>query len=116
MAAQLRQNGSVALLSGATSTGSGEAHNPWGPKLSAQAVGRTTSGAGSATVAIQVSDVPVPTEDGHWLTAFEIAISMTDETADYSDGQQMDACWRHVRANVTAISGTGAEVDVYLGG
>lgn len=114
-----RPNSSVAILEAATEASNGDKHGPWSDELSFQAVGRTTDGAGTAVVQIQVSNVPEPTEDGHWLTAIEI--SLTDDKAigdagDVSDGQQIDACWRWVRAVVTEITGTGATVDVYMGG
>jgi hypothetical protein len=106
---------SNALLSAATATGAGRAVNMHQAKLSFQAVGRTTSGAGTATVSIEVSDVPTPTQDSHWMQAMEIELTLTN-TADVSDGQQIDAKWKWVRANVTAISGTNASVDVYMAG
>jgi hypothetical protein len=109
-----RSNSSVLMMPARTTTGNGERHTPWGAELSFQAVGRTTAGVGAATVEIQVSNVPEPSVDGHWLTALEIVLTLG--TTDTSDGQQIDACWRHARAKVTAISGTGANVDVYMGG
>lgn len=110
-----RPNKSVAIMSAKTTTGAGERHTPWGAELSFQAVGRGSAGAGAVTVEIQVSDVPEPSADGHWMTALEIELTL-DGTTEVSDGQQIDAAWRHIRANVTAISGTGANVDVYMGG
>jgi hypothetical protein len=109
-----RANSSVAMMKARTTTGSGEIHNLWGSELSFQVVGRTTSGSGSATVKIEVSNVDNPTSDGHWLTALQVDLTLG--TTDTSDGQQIDASWRYARANVTAISGTGANVDVYMGG
>lgn len=109
-----RANMSVALMTARTTTGGGERHNPWGAELSFHVVGRTTAGVGSATVKIQVSDIENPTIDGHWLDALEVVLTLG--TTDTSHGQQIDAAWRHIRANVTAISGTNASVDVYMGG
>lgn len=109
-----RPNKSVLIMPARATTGGGERHTPWGAELSFQAVGRTTAGVGAATVAIEVSNHPEPSIDGHWMTALEIELVLG--TVDTSDGQQIDAAWRHVRAKVTAISGTGANVDVYMGG
>jgi len=110
-----RQISTVVLLSNATTTQSGQRHTAWDAKLTFQAVGRTTSGSGSASVDIQVSNVTNPTQDSHWLTAMTISLTLGSAT-DAGDGQEFDAKWRHVRARVTAISGTGASVDVYMGG
>lgn len=110
-----RSISSVALASAQSATGAGETHNPLTEKLSFQAVGRTTSGAGTAVVSIEVSNVPEPSADDHWITALEISLTLTNAN-DVSDGQQIDAAWRHVRANVTEITGTGATVDVYMAG
>lgn len=109
------QVSSVVLLSGATTTQSGARHTAWDAKLTFQAVGRTTSGSGAATIDIQVSNVTNPTQDAHWLTAMTISLTLTSAN-DVGDGQEFDARWRHVRARVTSISGTGASVDVFMGG
>lgn len=108
------KNKSVALLEGASAVGASEAHGPWGAKQSFQVVAIGDGGGGSATVIIEFSNVPTPTEDGHWLTGLEITVEPADDTTPVSDGQQIDAVWRHVRARVSEI--TTAFVDVYMGG
>ena len=110
----MRSNSSVKFFEESqTETGASPYHTPWGPKLSMQAVGRCED-AGTAKVQIQVSNVPKPTEDGHWILALEI--SLTLGTEDVSDGQQIDANWRHIRAVITELTGTNASLEAYLGG
>jgi hypothetical protein len=75
-------------------------------KTTFQASGATTSGAGAATVVIQVSN-----DNSNWITAGTITLTLG--TSETSDGFAFDAHWEHVRANVTAISGTGAYVSVF---
>lgn len=99
----------VALLTAATATGAGEAHQPLHASRRAfQLAGSTTSGIGSATAVVEVS------LDGiNYLTlgTMTIALSITVST----DGFTSDAPWRYVRGNVTAISGTGASVTLTMG-
>lgn len=98
----------VALLTAATATGPGERHQPLLPSRRAfQLVGTTTSGAGSATVAVEVS------LDGvNFMTQGTITITLGTTAA--TDGFASDAPWRYVRGNVTAISGTGARVTLTM--
>lgn len=95
------------LLRGATATGASDAIK--GKYVfSAMARGQTTAGSGAATINIEVSNDGV-----NWLVAF--TISLTLGTATTADGQGLVYRWEWVRANVTAISGTGASVDVIAG-
>jgi hypothetical protein len=73
-----------------------------------QAVGTTSSGAGSATILVQGS-----LDDTNWITLG--TISLTLGTAATSDGFATDAPWLYIRGNCTAISGTGASVTLYAG-
>lgn len=104
------------LLNAATGTGAGDA---WKPRdvpatntyivHSFQAVGNTTSSTGAATVLIQVSD------DGtNYLTLGTITLTLG--TASTSDGFSVINDWNFYRANLTAITGTGANVSVYMKG
>lgn len=104
-----RKIDAVRILNEVTVSGTGETHIPWSEKLSFQATGQTTAGAGAVTVDIEAS------LDG---VNFEtiITISLTLSTTTTSDSQVIDAAWKHLRANVTAISGTGAAVSVWMGG
>jgi hypothetical protein len=104
------------LLNAATTTGAGAAwqERDTTPKYtygyhSFQAVGSTTASTGAATVLIQVS------EDGtNFLTLGTITLVLG--TSATNDGFAVANSWQYYRANVTAISGTGASVTVYMKG
>ena len=104
------------LLSNATATGAGDAWHPRDTAANAtytyhsfQAVGQTTASTGAATIVIQVSN------DGiNYVTLATITLSLT--TSASSDGFACVNTWEYYRANVTAISGTGASVTVYMKG
>lgn len=82
---------------------------PWTGRATFQAVGRTTAGAGTATVLIRGS------VDG---TNYDLIGTMTlaFTTAEGSDSIAIDAAWPHIQTEVTAIAGTNSTVDVWLGG
>jgi hypothetical protein len=104
------------LLTAATGTGAG---NAWHPRdvpatntyvfHSFQASGTTTASTGAATVVIQVSN------DGtNYLTLGTITLTLG--TSSTSDGFASLNTWEYYRANLTAISGTGASVTVLMKG
>jgi len=103
---------SVALLDAATATGAGVASAPRRVRRAFHARGATTAGAGSVTVVIEVSLVPTPTETD-WLTLGTITLTLS--TTPTGDGFATDSPWRWVRGRVSAISGTGAAVSLWLG-
>lgn len=96
------------LGTGATGTGAGAWLYKDSPGATYQAV-VTGTGAVTATVAIEMSN------DG--VTALEtVAGTITlSGTTTSSDGFTTDASWKYCRANITAISGTDATVQVYMG-
>jgi hypothetical protein len=102
------------LLVDQSTTGSSDAVAAWYPKKSFQVIGTTTSGAGSATVVIETSNKE-SSDDDEWLTAATVTLTIADENTPNADGFVMDAAWRYVRARVSAISGTGALVNVDMG-
>lgn len=65
------------------------------------------TGAVSATVIVQVSNF-----DNVWLTLGTLTLSGTTTA---SAGLALDAHWAYIRADLTAIAGTGASVDVIMG-
>lgn len=65
------------------------------------------TGAVSATVAIEVSN-----NNTYWVTLATFSLSGTTSN---TDGFTSSAPWMYVRANCTAISGTGAVVTVDMG-
>ena len=73
-----------------------------------QALGSTASGSGSATVQLQGS-----MNNTNWDTLG--TISLTLGTTSTSDGFTSDDRYQYHRVNVTAISGTGANVAVIVG-
>lgn len=97
-----------AILSGATSTGAGNSFTPWGPYRSFHIYGSTSSGAGSATVDIEVSN-----DASSWVVG--VSCDLTLSTTVTAHGKVFLGHWKYVRANVTAISGAGASVSVILG-
>lgn len=67
------------------------------------------TGAVTATVVIYASNTNVSTD---WLTLGTITLSGTTTA---TDGFAFSARWKHYRAGVTAISGTSATVNCFLG-
>jgi hypothetical protein len=77
------------------------------PAVRTFTAGVTGTGSVSATVVIEVSAV-----NGLWSTFRTITLSGTTSAVD---GFYANAPWPFVRARVTAISGTGATVNVAVG-
>lgn len=96
------------LLSGATGTGAGTAQALNKNSKQFQAVGTTTAGAGSVTVAVQCS---LDGTNYDTIGTITLTLSTTPSSNSFTSN---DRCNQH-RANVTAISGTGASVSVYAG-
>jgi hypothetical protein len=67
----------------------------------------TGTGAVTATVIVQVSNF-----DGNWLDLGTLTLSGTNTA---SAGLALDAHWAYIRARLTALTGTGASVDVIMG-
>lgn len=94
--------------SGVTVTGAGSFVYKDSPTSTFQAVVSGT-GAVTATVTIEYSNDGV-----NALSTVGGTITLSGTTTA-SDGFTSDAPWKYVRANVTAVSGTGATVQVYMG-
>lgn len=96
-----------------STTISGSGSGPWlykeGVFATFQACIDGTSGAQTATVTIECSD------DGIHTCATVMGTIALSGTITASDGFASTAAWKYVRANVTAISGTGAVVTAFLG-
>lgn len=104
------------LLSNATTTGAGVAWHPRDVPAtntynfhSFQASGNTSASTGAATVLIEVSNDGV-----NYLTLGTITLTLG--TSATSDGFAVINTWEYYRANLSAISGTGATVSVYMKG
>jgi hypothetical protein len=94
----------IELLKNATTTGAGtRASNPKGLKTY-QAWGTTSAGAGAATVLIRGSN-----DDTNWDTIGTLALTLATTTS--SDSFTSQDCYEFIRAEVSAISGTGAVVS-----
>lgn len=97
------------MLSAATGTGAGSAVTPTYQGVKTfQAVGSTSAGAGSVSVAVQCS-----VDGTNWVTLGTITLTLSS-TASSDAFTSNDRC-RQVRGNVTAISGTGAAVSLFMG-
>lgn len=103
------EGGIFELLAAKTATGAGNIFNCVDDgKRTFQANGTTSSGTGSATITVEVSVDKV-----NWITMGTITLTLA--TTASSDGFASDAAWPYVRGNVTAISGTGASVNLWMG-
>lgn len=78
------------------------------PKATFQAT-VTGTGAVSATVTIEYSN-----DNVNWCSTVGGTVTLSGTTSS-SDGFTSDSPWKYCRANVTAISGTNATVQVYAG-
>jgi hypothetical protein len=99
----------VYIMNAKTTTGAGDPVTVY-PGLRTFHATVAGTGAVTATVIIQVSNDAITWIDA--TTAPHIALSGTTSA---SDGFSMDAKWAYIRANVDAISGTGAAVTVKMG-
>ena len=67
----------------------------------------TVKGTGAVSASV---DIEVSNDGTDWLILSTITLTGTNSA---SDGFAVGAPWQQVRARVTAISGTGAKVNVY---
>lgn len=95
------------LMRDRRTTGAGEAIQFRASQSSYQAT-VTGTGAVTATVVIEVTN----DEKQNWLTLGTITLSGTNVA---TDGFASLANWDFTRANVTALTGTGATVNVFVG-
>ena len=101
------------LVKNAITTGAGASlQNPTGgvanlANRTFQASGSVSASTGEATIKIQVSN-----DGDNWIDLG--AITLTLGTSVTSDGIASFAAWYYVRANVTALSGTNATVNVLM--
>lgn len=108
-----RKTETQAILTAATATGSGAAFQPWNSETTFHCYGTTSAGTGAATIKIEVSNIAVPSVDGHWIEMASCALVLG--TTVTSCGTSKIVPWKHLRARVSAISGTGASVNVIMG-
>jgi hypothetical protein len=74
-----------------------------------QASGKTTSGSGTASVNVEVSN-----DNVNWILMGTIGLTLS--TTPSTDGFVSIANWTYVRGNVTSITaGVGATVSLFMG-
>lgn len=103
------QSAAFPMLVAVTTTAAGEVFELGSDNKTFHVSGLTTAGAGAATVVVEVSN----NLDWPWLPL--ASFSLTLGVARVADGAVMQAGWKYVRARVSAISGTGANVSAVLG-
>jgi hypothetical protein len=108
MPAKAAENAFFTLKSSATTTGAYGQIRPVGSKVAFQAAGRTTSGAGAATIVIVGS-----LNGTDYVTLGTITLTLG--TAITSDGFTSDNAWVYYSSTITAISGTNAVASVFVG-
>jgi hypothetical protein len=96
------------LLVDATTVAAGSAVEGWTGAKTFQAHGTTSSGAGAATIQVQGSH-----NGTNWDTLGTISLTLATTTS--SDSFTSSDSYAKLRGNVTAISGTGAEVSLIAG-
>ncbi len=115
----MRTISSVRILADAeTAPTAGRTHTPvFHEKRTFQATGSTTSGAdGTATILIEASNVDTPAVDGDWVLVATLSLTATPNLpAKETVGFATDAPWRHVRARLTAVTGTTPVINVWMG-
>jgi len=103
----------MVLINNATTTVTGTPQNVQALRIPTdnrtfQAAGTTSSGAGTASINVEVSN-----NNADWIVAATIGLTLG--TTSTSDGFVTSANWTYVRGRVTSISGTGATVTLYMG-
>lgn len=107
---------SITMLNAATAVGAGDHKTPNRDEKALQASGTTTSGTGAAVVEFQGCNLATPTSPavtGEWTTFAVIKLKLA--TTKDSKAILSSAPFKHVRANVASISGTGAAVSAHMG-
>jgi hypothetical protein len=92
---------------GTTTTATGNWYYKDAPKAAIQAVVAGT-GAVTATIVVEVSN------DGVNAISTALGTISLSGTTTSSDGFTTDAPWKYVRARITALTGTGATVNMYM--
>lgn len=98
----------LTVLAASTATVDGNAVYKDAPKGAIQA---TVVGTGAVTATVIVDG----SNDGTYWCATALGTITLSGTTSSSDGFTTDAPWKYIRARLTAISGTGATVNVTMG-
>lgn len=97
------------LLSNKTSAVTGDFEILGNDGATFQAVGKTSSGSGSATIDIEGS---IDKTNAVLLGTITLSLSTSDST----DGFYVSSNWPFVRAKLRSISGTGSVINVFSRG
>ena len=98
---------SFQLLNNVTGIGPGTSARTSGIYKTLQAIGTTTTGIGSATINIEVSNDSI-----NWLVHDTITLTLSTVVA--VAGIEMNSPWMFVRGNIITTSGTGATVSLTM--
>jgi len=98
---------SIVLLDAVTATGAGSA-KAFSHSIPYRTCQATVSGTGAVTASVNIE---VSNDNVGWILAGTIALSGTTTA---TDGFTIQATWLNIRANVTALTGTGAAVTVVV--
>lgn len=96
------------LLDSVTGTGAGLSAGPAQNGMKTFHATLAGTGAITATVLVEVSN-----DNSNWVTLGTISLTGTTAT---SDGFASEAPWLYYRGNVSAITGTGATLNLLCGG
>lgn len=96
----------LTVFNARTSTGASDVFQPWGTRRTVEITVAGT-GAVSTTVQVQISN-----DESNWINLTTLTVAGTTTA---TDGAAMDAAWRYMRLNITALSGTGAAVTAIVG-
>ncbi len=99
----------VQIITNAIATDTSAVIEPWSGRMTFQAHGQTSAGAGTATILIEAS-----LDNTNFITLGTLSLTLATTTS--SDGIAIDAPWQFIRARITVITGTDATVNVFAGG
>lgn len=102
-------DGDKYLLKDVNTTGEGDAVMVTAPQKTLQLIGKTTSGAGAATVIVEVTNDPLKAV---WLPIGSLQLTLS--TTASSEGFAVNSKWDYIRGNVSSISGTGAILSLIM--
>lgn len=103
------------LLNAVVATGAGQVKIPWGYRRVFQVFGSVASGSGAATIKIQASNFPNADTDANARFEDVATFTLILGTVVVGDFVSLNESWKYVRANCTALSGTGAAVTALIG-
>lgn len=98
----------INICGGETTTGAKTLKFKDAPLSSFQA---TVLGTGAVTATVEIEG----SNDGAYWCDTPLGTITLSGTTSHTDGFTVNAPWKYVRANITAISGTGANVSVLMG-